>query len=152
MSALLEYKGYHGSIEFDVEDEVLHGRILYVNDLVNFEGQTIPELKGAFEEAVDDYLEFCNEEGREPDKPFSGSFNVRIGRELHRKAAIWGVQHQKKLNQVVVLAVEKLVSEKSEEVLHIYKHHHVVGHTSRTDEIRFEYESPKEEGGGWRVN
>lgn len=88
MNKMLNYKGYFGSIEVSIEDGILHGKIQCINDIVTYEAETPNELKSAFEEAVTDYLETCKELGKSPDKPMSGSFNIRIGSELHKKP-IW---------------------------------------------------------------
>ena len=60
---MLNYKSYTGSIETSVEDGVLHGCVLDIKDVITFEGTTIEELKQAFQDSVDDYLEFCQEMG-----------------------------------------------------------------------------------------
>jgi predicted HicB family RNase H-like nuclease len=73
MSTMLEYKGYFGSVEYSDEDEVLHGRLEFIRDLVTYEGQDARGIKAAFQEAVDDYLELCEAEGREPDVPVNFS-------------------------------------------------------------------------------
>ena len=69
MSNFLEYKGYQGSVEVSLEDNVLHGRVLCIDDLVTFEAQTPEGLRRAFKQQVDEYLIFCEEEGVAPDKP-----------------------------------------------------------------------------------
>ena len=66
MSTMLEYKGYLGSVEYSDEDEVLHGRLEFIRDLVTYEGEDAKGIKAAFQEAVDDYLELCEAEGRKP--------------------------------------------------------------------------------------
>jgi predicted HicB family RNase H-like nuclease len=83
----LEYLGYFGSAEVSVDDGVLHGKLLYIKDLVTFEADTTNELISAFHEAVDAYLEDCKEEGRKPDTPFKGAFNLRVPPIVHRKLA-----------------------------------------------------------------
>ena len=70
MSALLEYKEYVGSIEHSEVDQVLHGRLEFIRDLVTYEGTDAKTLQIAFQDAVDDYLEFCEAEKRAPDVPF----------------------------------------------------------------------------------
>ena len=67
MSAMLEYKGYFGSVAYSDEDRVLHGRVEFIRDLVTYEGKDVKGLKAAFQEAVDDYLELCKAEGGKPD-------------------------------------------------------------------------------------
>jgi predicted HicB family RNase H-like nuclease len=101
MSAMLEYKGYFGSVEYSDEDEVFHGRLEFIRDLVAYEGTDAKGLKQAFHEAVDDYLALCAEEGRKADVPLKGSFNVRPGRELHRRAMIFAHRKGLNLNTVV---------------------------------------------------
>ncbi len=67
MSAMLEYKGYLGSVRYSAEDDVLHGRLEFIRDLVTYEGKDAEGIKAAFQEAVDDYLELCEAEGRKAD-------------------------------------------------------------------------------------
>ena len=101
MSTVLEYKGYFGSVEYSDEDEVLHGRLEFIRDLVTYEGTDAKGLKRAFHQAVDDYLVLCAEEGRKPDVPLKGSFNVRPGRELHRRAMLAARRKGTNLNTIV---------------------------------------------------
>lgn len=98
---ILEYKGYHTKVEFDSEGFVLRGKIEGINDLVNFECANIQELEKEFHEAVDDYLEFCKEVGKEPDKEYKGTFNVRINPELHKKLAVLAMKNGDTLNASV---------------------------------------------------
>lgn len=83
----LEYNGYRGSVEFSQEDRVLHGRLLGIEDVISFEGGNVDELERAFREAVDDYLRFCEEIGKKPERAYSGRIPLRIGPELHRSLA-----------------------------------------------------------------
>jgi Domain of unknown function (DUF5053) len=53
----LEFKGFAGSIEFSLNDNCFFGKIIGINDLVSYEAQTVSELREAFEEAVNDYLQ-----------------------------------------------------------------------------------------------
>lgn len=100
------YKGYRGSIEFSVEDNCLYGQLLFVRDLVTYEATEVAALKTAFEQAVDYYLDKCAKEGLPPDKPFNGSFNVRINPELHRAAAIEAARVGSSLNDLVKSCIE----------------------------------------------
>jgi len=110
MSDVMTYKGYIGSVRYSEEDEVFHGKIAAINDLIMFEGPSVKDLKKAFHEAVDDYLETCKEMGREPQKPFKGSFNIRIPTDLHRKAAKKATMMGISLNQFVQRALEEKVA------------------------------------------
>ncbi|STZ01310.1 Uncharacterized protein encoded in hypervariable junctions of pilus gene clusters [Moraxella lacunata] len=82
----MTYKGYVGEFELDNDDEMFYGKLIGINQLVTFEADNAHDLKQAFYDSVDDYLAFCDEREIEPDKPFKGSFNVRIDSELHRRA------------------------------------------------------------------
>lgn len=98
---LLKHQGYTGSVEVSVEDDCLHGKVLFIADLVTYEAESLSGLKREFREAVDDYIEMCKEIGKDPNKPVSGTFNVRVGTELHKKAALTAVQEGLNLNSLV---------------------------------------------------
>lgn len=107
---MMQYKGYYGSIEASIEDGCLFGKLEFVEALINFEANTVQELEAAFIAAVDDYLADCEESGIEPLKPYKGSFNVRIGRDLHRAVAIEAKQRNINLNELVKHAIEHELS------------------------------------------
>ena len=86
MSGHLHYKGYTGSLEFSETDAVFHGKVIGIKSLISFEGDSVTAITGDFHNAVDEYLAFCAEKRKEPEKPFKGSFNVRVGADLHRRA------------------------------------------------------------------
>jgi predicted HicB family RNase H-like nuclease len=102
-----EYKSYLGSSNISIEDKCLHGKIEFINDLVTYEAQTIEELEKEFRLAVDDYLEHCHAVGKAPNKTFKGSFNIRIGSELHQKALLKAEKAGKSLNEYIKSIVEK---------------------------------------------
>jgi len=114
MDNKVTYKGYIGTVNFIAEDEVFYGKIHGINDLVTFEGKSVKELKSAFSEAVDDYLETCKELGKQPDKTFKGSFNVRINTELHKKAASVANKKSISLNDFVKRAISYAVAHENE--------------------------------------
>lgn len=87
MKNMMNYKGYYGSVLFDADDLVFYGKVEFINSLISYEGESAKEIDSAFKEAVDDYLESCTARHIEPEKPFKGSLNIRIGRELHEKAS-----------------------------------------------------------------
>jgi predicted HicB family RNase H-like nuclease len=74
---MMEYKGYLGAVEFDDEANLFHGEVVNVRDVITFQGTTVPEIRRAFHESVDDYLAFCRERGEEPDRPLEQEL-VRI--------------------------------------------------------------------------
>lgn len=108
MENLLKYKEYCGTIEIDLGENLLYGRVLFIKDKLGFHGENLEELKKDFQETIDDYISFCEERGVEPDKPFSGSFNVRTGEELHRKLAIMAKDKKISLNALVAKSLEKV--------------------------------------------
>lgn len=98
---MMEYKGYLGRVEYDDEAGVFHGEVINLRDVITFQGETVQELRTAFQESVDDYLAFCAERGEEPERPYSGTFTVRVPPELHRDAALQARLKNKSLNSWV---------------------------------------------------
>jgi predicted HicB family RNase H-like nuclease len=95
----MSYKGYSARVEYDDEDGIFVGRIAGIRDGVGFHADSVAELREAFHEAVEDYLEACASIGKEPQKAFSGQMMFRVNPELHRKAAIAAELAGKSLNQ-----------------------------------------------------
>ena len=104
---MLQYKGYTGQVEFDDEAGLFHGEVIDLRDVVTFQGTSVEELERAFQDSVDDYLEFCEERGEEPDKPFSGRLMLRLTPDLHRRAYTRARQEGKSLNQWVAEKLEQ---------------------------------------------
>lgn len=111
---MMEYKGYQGSVHFDADEKILYGRLEFIKDLVSYEAKDADSLVSEFEKAVDSYLVLCLKANKEPDKPFKGTFNVRLNPELHKEAFLYGLRHGKNLNNVVKHALENLFEQKSE--------------------------------------
>ena len=109
MKNVCRYKGFLGSVYYSPEDECFHGRIEGVDDLVDFEGRSVDELKGSFRDAVEDYIELCRKAGKGLQKSYGGSFNIRISPDLHKRAARKSVSEGISLNQLVRRALEKEV-------------------------------------------
>lgn len=109
MSDLMEHKGYFGSVHYSNEDKTFHGRLEFIRALVTYEGDNVESLTRAFEEAVEDYLLLCKEQGTAPEKPFRGTFNVRPGAELHRRAVLYAREKKINLNQLISEALKKFL-------------------------------------------
>ena len=107
MSNTMEYKSYIGTVEYSAEDHVFHGILSGIRDSVSFEGDSVSMLEESFHNAVEEYLAFCTAEGKTPDQPYKGTFNVRVGQDLHKRAALYALQHGKRLNNVVTEALEE---------------------------------------------
>lgn len=101
----MEYKDYYAKIEYSSEDDIFFGIIIGIDDSISFEGNNVTELKTAFREAVDDYLGMCQKIGKEPQKYYKGSFNVRISLEIYRKADLLAKSKKISLNKFVGNAI-----------------------------------------------
>lgn len=108
---MLEYKGYHTIVRYNAETGVLRGVIEGINDFVDFQTDDLNEVKNEFYRAVDDYLEFCAEVGKEPEKEYKGTFNVRIKPELHKKLVLRALENDESLNSVVEKAISAYLSD-----------------------------------------
>ena len=93
------YKGFAAHIEFDADDEIFTGRLAGIRDGVGFHADTVPDLKAAFHEAVDDYIETCKKVGKDPQKTYSGNLMLRVDPEVHSRVAIAAELAGKSLNQ-----------------------------------------------------
>ena len=109
MSSVVRYRGYVGSVEFSEEDCLFYGKVLGIRGLISYEGSSAKELLEGFHGAVDEYLSVCNAEEIEPEKPYEGSFNVRIEPELHQQAALCAMAMKISLNSFVESAIRKSV-------------------------------------------
>jgi predicted HicB family RNase H-like nuclease len=107
MTNVMNHKGYSARIDYDDEDGLFTGRIAGIRDGVGFHGETVDELRAAFHEAVEDYLETCAKIGKEPQKAFSGQVMFRVSPEVHRKAALAAELAGKSLNQWAEEALER---------------------------------------------
>lgn len=105
--ASLEYKGYIAVIEID--EDVLHGSVVNTRDVITFEAKNVRDLKKEFEASVRFYLETCAKHGREPEKPASGKFLVRMSPEMHRELMRLAARTHKSLNTVVKETLEERV-------------------------------------------
>ena len=106
----LSYKGFIGSVNFSEEDSVFFGKIEGINGMVNFEGESVKELTEAFHEAVNDYLAYCEEEGLQPHKSYSGALNVRLTPEIHSRVAMLAQRAGISINAFIRQALEKQIA------------------------------------------
>ncbi len=106
----LKHHNYLGSVECDIENRIMYGKLLFIDDIVTYEGKDIDQLVSSFKSAVDDYIVTCKELNREPHKTHSGSLNIRIGEQLHRDAAILAFKSDKKLNEFIKDAISEKIN------------------------------------------
>lgn len=107
MSVMLQYRGYYGSIEASPEDNCLFGKLQFIRSLVSYEGETVAELTKAFHDAVDDYLATCESLNQKPEAPCKGSFNVRVGHDLHLAASVAATRQRISLNDLTRKALSE---------------------------------------------
>lgn len=107
---MIEYKGYMGVFEFDPERETFHGTVVNTNDVISFYGSSIKELRQEMRKSVEEYLAFCQEQGRSPEKPFSGKLILRTNPDLHRRVALEAARHRLSMNAYLQEVLEKAVA------------------------------------------
>jgi predicted HicB family RNase H-like nuclease len=101
----MTHRGYAARIEYSDEDGCLIGRLAGIQDIITFHGDSVDEIRGAFEEAVDFYIDTCEKRGKEPQKPFSGRLMLRLPPELHARLAVRAQTEGKSLNSLVTEAL-----------------------------------------------
>jgi len=106
MKNVLRYKGFAASLHYSPDDECFHGKVEGIDDLVSFEGRSVAELKRSFRDAVEEYVELCRKAGKDLQKSYTGSFNIRIPSELHKRAVRRSMSEGISLNQLVRRALE----------------------------------------------
>jgi len=99
---MLKYKDYVGNIEYDGEGKIFTGEVLGLRTVLTFQGRTSDEIEDSFKNTIDLYLAMCAEDGKSPERPYSGRFNVRIPPELHREIALHAVAEKKSINEWVI--------------------------------------------------
>lgn len=113
MSTVITYKGYTGRVEIDLDADILFGRVLDITDVITFQGATIAEVRQAFSESIDDYLAYCAELGREPERPFSGKLLFRTTPERHHRifvaASLLGKSVNAWIDEVLASAAEETI-------------------------------------------
>lgn len=99
---MLRYKGYTGYVVYDDEARLFHGEVAAIKAVITFQGITVDEIEQAFKDSIDDYLEWCKARGKEPEKPLSGKFNLRIPPDLYAKVAAHAAQEGLSINSYIL--------------------------------------------------
>lgn len=107
----LSYKNYHAKVEFAADDDLFVGRIAGIKDIITFEADNVADLRLAFEEAVDDYLETCKQIGKNPQKPYSGKLMLRLSPQVHSQSALAAELEGISLNQWAEHVLEQAAAE-----------------------------------------
>lgn len=111
---MMEYKGYFAKVVFDDEADIFHGEVINLRDVITFEGETVNDLRTAFHDSVEDYLEYCAERGEEAEKPYSGKFLVRVEPELHKTLVIRARKKGKSLNAWIHDTLHEVVKDSTQ--------------------------------------
>jgi len=114
MNDIMKYKGYYGSINFDSEELIFYGKLEYIKTLASYEAEDAVGIQKAFQETVDDYLILCKQQNIEPEQPFKGSFNVRVGHKLHEKIALSAQNENLSINKFVKKILEQKCKEEQD--------------------------------------
>ncbi len=99
---MLKYKGYLGYVIFDDEVRIFHGEVVGTRAVITFRGTSVDEIEQAFKDSIDDYLDWCKKRGKDPEKAYSGKFNLRLPPQLHAKIAQEAAQHGMSINSYIV--------------------------------------------------
>jgi len=104
----LEYKGYYGSIDYNKEYKCLYGKVLgMTKDLILYEGYTVEELENDFKNAIDSYLEGCEELGIKPRRAYNGVLNIRIPSDIHGRVAMRAKKQGTSVNAFIRDSIER---------------------------------------------
>ena len=103
---MIEYKGYIGVVEFDDKAKIFHGDVINTRDVITFQGTSVDEIETSFRDSINDYLEWCEKDGVNPEKPYSVKFNLRLSPELHKEVAITAKKLKISINTFVEKALQ----------------------------------------------
>jgi predicted HicB family RNase H-like nuclease len=103
----MTHDGYVATVELDEEAGLFHGEVANTRDVLTFQGRTLDELRAAFADTIADYVEWCRARGKEPERPYSGNFTVRLSPGLHRRVATTAARQHKSINAFVADALER---------------------------------------------
>lgn len=148
MSDVLEYKGYKGSIDYSSDDDLLVGKVLFIDSLILYHGNTVTEIKDNFHRAIDEYLDHCRRNNKEPNKAYTGSLNVRLGAERHRDIAQLAYRRSTSINEIICKSVDAYLHCEGVPVVvnnHTHQHQHeTVVRVMHTETTAFDFNELKE--------
>lgn len=107
---MIEYKGYIGMVEFDPEIDLFHGTVINTNDVITFYGSSVAELREQMIKSIEEYFQFCREQNRQPEEPFSGRLMIQTTPTLHRLIALEAARHRVNLNTYIQEILKKAVA------------------------------------------
>lgn len=107
---MMTYKGFMATVEYDDEAHIFAGEVINTRTVITFQGTTVDELETEFHASVDDYLEWCKEDGIDPEKPYSGKFNVRLSPSFHSQVVLAAKKLDMSLNSFVEKSLHDEIS------------------------------------------
>ena len=107
---MIEYKGYIGVVDFDPEIDLFHGTVINTQDVITFYGASVVELREEMQKSLEVYFEVCEEQGKVPDKPFSGELTIQTSLELYSRIAMNAARRQLEIDIYLQEIIEKAVS------------------------------------------
>lgn len=107
LTNLLTYKGYHARLAFDPSADAFHGRVIGIQDVIDFYGRTPDELRTEFKNSVEEYLAWCAEEGTPPEKTWLGKLTIRVDEDLRRRLTVVAAAHGESVNAWITALLER---------------------------------------------
>jgi predicted HicB family RNase H-like nuclease len=105
---MMHHEGYVATVELDEDAGIFHGEVVNTRDVLTFQGTTLAELRSAFADTIADYVDWCRERGKEPERPYSGNFTLRLSPELHRRLAAAAARAGKSINAFVAETLDRV--------------------------------------------
>ena len=102
MKNVMIHNGMIGTVEYNDKARLLYGQVQGAKPKIEYAGKTVAELRQAFESSVDKYIATS----KQPRPNLTGSFNVRVGAELHKRAIQRASKDRISINKVVIAALE----------------------------------------------
>ena len=107
LTNLLKYKDYYAQIAFDPSADSFHGRVIGIQDVIDFYGRTPEELREEFKNSVEEYLAWCAEEGTKPEKTWLGKLTIRIDEDLRRRLTIVAAGQGESVNAWIAAVLDR---------------------------------------------
>jgi len=104
----IHHQGYVATIELDEEAGLFHGEVINTRDVLTFQGRTLDELRAALAETIADYVEWCRERGKEPERPYSGNLMLRVSPDLHRRVATAAARAGQSVNSFIADTLDRV--------------------------------------------
>lgn len=99
---MLKYKGYTGAVVYDDEADIFHGEVVGIRAVITFQGTTVKEIRQAFKDSIDDYLDWCKKRGKEPEKAHSGKINLRMPPDIYVRVSAQAAQEGLSINSYIL--------------------------------------------------